>query len=269
MHKNTRLLPYMRRAIYGNWQKGQSVSSLAWEYKVSRPTIYKIIERARLNEFINRKSTNYRFKTITYGLRKLSRTEKHLQKRLDRQSIKRYEKEYPGEMVHFDTRKLPLLRGEAKICLREHLHVAIDDFSRYLIADILPDKGQYSSAVHLAEVIKTAPFSTECAYSDNGSAYRGGKDHAFVSKCIKNGIIQRFTKIKHPQTNGKAERMIRTLLDEWHRKGTFTTRAERKIALQEYVDYYNYQRPHSGIKNLSPLQRIANYFSDSESVNNA
>jgi transposase InsO family protein len=259
----------MRRAIYAAWQKGQSVSSLAQEYKVSRPTIYKVIERARLNEFVNRKSINYRFRTIEFGLRKLSLAEKRLQKRLDRLAIKRYEKNYPGEMVHFDTRQLPLLQGEAKIAKREHLHVAIDDYSRYLIADILPDKGQFSSAIHLAEVIKTAPFPTECAYSDNGSAYRGRKDHAFVHKCFKNGIVQRFTKTNHPQTNGKAERVIRTLLNEWHRKGAFRTRDERKIALQEYVAYYNYQRPHSALKNLTPLQRIANHFSDSQSVNNA
>ncbi|HDQ22959.1 MAG TPA: IS481 family transposase, partial [Candidatus Uhrbacteria bacterium] len=110
MHKNTRLLPFIRKAIYSNWQHGQSINSLAREYKVSRPTIYKVIERAKLRNFENRKSVNYRFKTIEYGLRKLSKTEAKLQKRIDRLSIKRYEKDYPGEMVHFDTKRLPLIQ---------------------------------------------------------------------------------------------------------------------------------------------------------------
>ena len=228
-----------------------------------------MIERAKLRNFENRKSVNYRFKTIEYGLRKLSKTEAKLQKRIDRLSIKRYEKDYPGEMVHFDTKRLPLIQGEAKICKREHLHVAIDDYARYLIADIFPDKGHFSGAIHLQEVIKTAPFVTECAYSDNGSTYKGRKDHAFVEKCIKNKIDQGFTKVARPQTNGKAERMIRTLIEEWHKQGNFRDREERSQSLQEFVAYYNYQRTHSAIGNITPLQRIANYFSDSDSVNNA
>lgn len=268
MHKNTRLLPYMRRDIYHAWQEHQSITSLGREFKVSRQTIYKVIERARMNEFINRKSINDRFRTIEYGLKRLSRTEQKLQKKIDRLNSKRYEKEYPGEMVHFDTKRLPLLRGEAILDKREHLHVAIDDYSRFLVADIFPDKGQLSSSIHLQEVIVTTPFNLEGTYSDNGSAYRGRQDHAFVARCLKCNINQSFTRPHHPQTNGKAERVIRTLMEEWHKKGRFNTREKRKKALQKFVDYYNYQRSHSGINGLTPLQKIANYFSQ-KSVNNA
>ena len=77
--------------------------------------------------------------------------------------------------LYFDTKRLPLLWGEAQRDKREHLHVAIDDNSRFLIADIFPDKGQYSSAMHLEEVIEFSPFAIEETYSDNGSAYRGRK----------------------------------------------------------------------------------------------
>lgn len=258
----------MRRAIYELWKKGRSITSLSNEYKVSRPIVYKVLERARLKDFNNHTSCNHRFKTIEYGLKKLAVTEQKLQKRIDRLAIKRYEKTYPGEMVHFDTRRLPLLLYEAKIDKREHLHVAIDDYSRYLIADIFPDKGKYSGAIHLQEVISNSPFNVEIAYSDNGSTYKGRKDHAFVEKCDKNRIIQKYTRPGRPQTNGKAERVIRTLIEQWHKRDAFTTREQRRKSLQEFVAYYNYQRPHSGIKGLTPLQRIANYFSD-QSVNNA
>lgn len=258
----------MRRAIYQAWNMGQSVTSLAREYKISRPTIYKVLERARLNEFENRKSVNYRFKTIKHGLKKLSKVEKKLQKRIERMGIRRYEKSYPREMVHFDTRRLPLLKFEGQRDKREHLHVAVDDYSRYLVADIFPDKGKYSSAIHLEEVTKSAPFETETVYSDNGSCYKGRKDHAFVEKCDKNKIVQKYTRPGRPQTNGKAERVIRTLLEEWHVKGAFTTREERRKCLQDFVDYYNYERPHCALKGLTPLQRIANYF-NSQNVNNA
>lgn len=269
MHKNTRLLPYMRRAIYDSWRnQKQTIAMLSREYRVSRVTIYKVLERARLKEYENRKSINKRFRTLEYGLRKLSKTEKYIQKRLDRLSIKRYEKEYPGEMSHFDTKRLPLLWGEAKTDKREHLHVAIDDYSRHLIADILPDKGQYSGAIHLQEVIDTAPYTIEKAYSDNGSTYKGRDDHAFVAKCMKNGIDRGYTKPYTPRTNGKAERVIRTLMEEWHLKGVFKNREERRQSLQEYVAYYNYQRTHTALNNRTPLQRIADYYSDA-CVNNA
>lgn len=260
MHKNTRLLPFMRRAIYQDWIDGKSVTDLGLEYKVTRKTIYKVLERARLKDFENHLSINYRWKTIEYGLKKLKKAADKLQKKIDRQNIKRYEKEYPGEMVHFDTKRLPLLAGEAILDKREHLHVGIDDFSRHLTADIFPDKGQYSSAMHLEEVIETAPFHIENVYSDNGSSYRGNKDHAFVEKCNQNGIGQSFTKPRHPQTNGKAERVIQTLMKEWHVKGRFENRTERRKALQEYVAYYNSKRPHSGINGLTPLERIGSYY---------
>lgn len=259
MHKNSRLLPFMRRAIYEAWINGQSVTDLSNEYKVTRKTIYKVLERARIKDFENHLSINNRFKTIEYGLKKLRKVSIRLQKRIDRNNIKRYEKEYPGEMVHFDTKRLPLLEGEAIMDKREHLHVAIDDYSRFLVADIFPDKGQYSSAMHLEEVIETVPFNLESTYSDNGSAYRGRHDHAFVEKCNVNGIGQYFTRPRHPQTNGKAERVIQTIMKEWHVKGRFYTRRQRREALQEYVEYYNSQRRHSGIHGLTPLERIGSY----------
>ncbi|MDD2274653.1 MAG: IS481 family transposase, partial [Candidatus Pacebacteria bacterium] len=131
----------MRRALYRAWVDGVSVTDLSLEYKITRKTVYKVLERARLQDFENHLSVNLRFRTIKYGLRKLRKTAERLQKRIDRENIKRYEKEYPGEMVHFDTKRLPLLSGEAIRDKREHLHVAIDDFSRYLVADIFPDKG--------------------------------------------------------------------------------------------------------------------------------
>ena len=258
--------------MYTAWINGQSVSSLAREYKITRKIVYRVIERARINDFNNHLSINKRFKTIQYGLKKLSLIEKKLQKKLDRLNIRRYEKQYPGQMVHFDTKRLPLLRGEAMNCKREHLHVAVDDYSRHLIADIFPDKGQYSSATHLEEVIRTSPYNIEETYSDNGSAYRGRKDHAFVAKCIKNNVSQKFTRPHTPKTNGKAERVIRTLMEEWHSKlntGEYITREERRKSLQKYVKYYNYDRRHKGIKKQTPIQKIANYFNNLKTVYNA
>lgn len=264
MHKNTKLLPYQRQLIYEAWCHGASVTALAKQYHVSRTTIYKVNKNGRLKIFHNRSSENKRYRSLVWGLKRLSETERYLQIKAERRARRdsRYEKSIPGEMVHFDTKRLPLLRGEGAKDKREYLFVAIDDYSRFLFADILPDKTSHSAAIFLEEARRFLPFNIECAYSDNGSEYKGKTGHPFVDLCAKAGILQRFTKVKHPWTNGKAERVIRTLMEEWHYKSwNFETREKRRRYLYAYVDWYNQVRNHSSIDS-SPLERLESFLSE-------
>ena len=83
--------------------------------------------------------------------------------------------------MHFDTKRLPLLKGQNNIQLREYFFVAIDDFSRELYADIFPDKTQDSAAQFLEEnVLKQCSYELDYVYSDNGKEYKGNASHAFV-----------------------------------------------------------------------------------------
>lgn len=77
---------------------------------MSRPTIYAVLERVRLQKFTPSNSTNQRFRTLQYGLKRLDKVEQMVQDRLEREA-KRYNKTYPGELVHFDTKRLLLLKG--------------------------------------------------------------------------------------------------------------------------------------------------------------
>lgn len=211
IHKRTRLTMLDRQEIWRIFQtRTWKVARLSEHFRVSRPTIYEVLKRARLQEFIPRNSTNHRFKTIQYGLKRLAKIEQSIQDRLKREA-KLYNKSYPGELVHFDTKRLPLLKGQSPIQPREYLFVAIDDFSRELYADILPDKTQDSAAHFLVNnLLAQCPYQIDYAYSDNGREYKGTDSHAFVKACKTDGIGQKFTKINRPQTNGKAERVIRT-----------------------------------------------------------
>lgn len=259
MHKNTKLLPHQRRAVYEKWLAGEKVVSLARRYEVSRETIYKIIRRARLGEFNNRKSVNIRFKTIEFGLKRLSKIEKKLALRLEKQERRKrsYEKEYPGEMIHLDSKVLPHIEGEnTKEIKREHLFVAIDDYSRVLFADIMPSKTQYSGALFLEEAVRDFSFPIITAYSDNGGEFKGNQNHQVTKVCKKYEINQQFTKPRTPRTNGKAERVIKTLLNEWFRKHRFISREERRKSLYKFVEFYNRERLHQGINNLTPLQKL-------------
>ncbi|MCO6538217.1 MAG: transposase family protein, partial [Gilliamella sp.] len=88
----------------------------------------------------------------------------------------------------------------------------MDDFSRELYASIYPDKFQFSLAQFLQnDVLAQCPYTTTCIYSDNGRKYQGTSEHLFAKTCNNNRINQKFTKPACPQTNGKAERVIRTL----------------------------------------------------------
>jgi transposase InsO family protein len=196
------------------------------------------------------------------------KTEQRLQKRADRLAIKQYEKEYPGEMVHADTKMLPRLTGETKGTRRERLYIAIDDFSRTLVADIMPDKSQESSAVFGAIVYERLPFDIKDWYTDRGTEWKGTNDHEFVAWCREHHITQHFTKPRTPQTNGKAERVIRTLMEEWHRTHHFASQDERRRKLYEYVDWYNHERRHGSIGS-TPIERLTAYAKRVESGDNA
>lgn len=268
MHKNTKLPPAMRREVYQVWKTGKSQRWLADEYHVDKTVIRKILIRGRHGDFSIHDSTNHRYRSVEYGLRKLMKTEVKIQKRKDRASIKRYEKTYPGEMVHADTKLLPLLAGETRGMHRERLYVAIDDFSRDLVADILPDKSQESSVIFGEVVLMRMPCTIQDWYTDNGTEWKGNKTHAFVEWCTQHNISQHFTKPRTPQTNGKAERVIRTIMDEWHTQNRFVSREARRMSLYKYVDYYNHERKHGSI-GMTPVERLTQYAKKVESGDNA
>lgn len=260
MHKRIRLTPHDREKIWQLWQTNKyKVSHLAELYRVSRPTIYKILARARKQEFIPRNSGNQRFRSLKYGLKRLAKVERSLEKKR-KQEARRYNKSYPGELVHFDTKRLPLLTGEDQSLPREYLFVAIDDYSRELYAGIFPNKTQYSSEIFLRQVVDECPYTVEYTYSDNGKEYKGTDSHAFVKACTDLGIGQKFTRVKRPQTNGKAERVIRTLMEMWHQKEVFKDRDNRHISLLRFINFYNTVKPHKGIDNMTPYEKLLDYF---------
>ena len=105
------------------------------------------------------------------------------------------------------------------------------------------------------------PYTIVQYYSDNGKEYRGDpKHHAFMTLCRKQKIEQRFTKVKTPRTNGKAERVIKTIMDLWHNKTRFSSSTHRQNELRRFINYYNEVKPHKGIGGLTPEEKLIQYF---------
>ena len=257
MHKRTRLTPMDRKEIWRLYQtRGFRQQDLADRYRVSRQTVSKIIKRCRGQEFYPRDSCNHRYKHALYGIKRLAKVERTLELKLKAQAW-RYNKSYPGEMLHVDTKRLPAIKGEAA---REYLFIGIDDFSRELYADILPDKSQFASTAFLHRLKDECPYTIEVIYSDNGTEYKGTPEHEFVKACKEYSMNQKFTKPACPQTNGKAERVIRTLMEMWHNKTFFTSHEQRRTELRRFLNFYNAVKPHKGIDNLTPFEKIDMYF---------
>lgn len=264
IHKRTRLTPIQRKELVDRYYNGERICDLCRCYIVTAPTVYKIIHQGRLNDFSVHKSINKRFRCLEYGLKRLAKIKRELEEKLKKQA-KRYNKEYPGEMIHVDTKRLPLLAGESPKNNHEYLFIGIDDYSRELYATILSDKTQYASEQFLKQVLAECPYTIEQVYSDNGLEYRGDPTHhAFMKLCQEYKIEQRFTKVKHPYTNGKAERVIRTLLEQWHYKTIFQSRAHRKVELIRFVNWYNTVKPHRSLKGKTPLEQLIEYFYPNE-----
>jgi len=262
MHKSTKLTTKTRRIIYGIWCRGgQSFRGLARRYQVDKNIIRKVVSMGRLGDFTVHDSANRRYRTIEYGLRRLARTEERVAVRLAKAAARGYwtDREVPGELVHGDTKRLPYAHKDVRgggLLTREVLYVAVDDATRWLFADILPDKSGESSAAFFESCVSRVPFLIGCHYSDNGSEYRGIPTHPLVSLCAQLGIAQKFTKVRHPWTNGKAERVIRTLCEEWLTYTRGLDRYERRRSLFEYVDRYNHLRPHRSLGGLTPAAKL-------------
>ena len=157
--------------------------------------------------------------------------------------------------------KLPMLEGEKLSDKPETLYVAIDDFSRELYAAILPDRSQYSSATFLKQVLEECSYTLEVWYTDNGTEYKGNpNEHELMKLCEENRIKQLFTRPRTPRTNGKAERVIKTIQDMWLKKTRFTSRIHRKQELIRFVNYYNTVKPHKSLNNMTPLEKLTQYF---------
>jgi transposase InsO family protein len=87
---------------------------------------------------------------------------------------------------------------------------------------------------------------------DNGSCYRG-LVHAVA--CRKLGIRHLRTRPYRPQTNGKAERFIRTMLNSWAYAAIYRTSQERSRALDGWLWHYNHRRKHSALGHQPPVSR--------------
>jgi transposase InsO family protein len=138
------------------------------------------------------------------------------------------------------------------------VHVAIDDATRLAYAEVLPDEKATTAIGFLRRAVafyQRHGMAVEQLITDNGAAYISTV-HAIACRVM--GIRHLRTRPRRPQTNGKAERFIRTMLAGWAYGAIYASSAERTAALDGWLWRYNHHRPHSALGRQTPITRLNN-----------
>jgi transposase InsO family protein/transposase-like protein len=201
--------------------------------------------------------------------------------RLGLEPAERYERERPGELIHIDVKKLGRICGGAGKRITgvqrnpdrrrrdrdgidrrtkgwDFVHVAIDDATRLAYAEVLPDEKATTAIAFLGRALEFYArhgIAVERVMTDNGSAYRSAI-HALACRAL--GIRHLRTRAYRPQTNGKAERFIRTMLGGWAYGAIYRDSQQRTAALDGWLFTYNHHRRHSAIDRKPPITRLNN-----------
>lgn len=228
---------------------GAGPHRIAYDLKLAPSTVYGVLRRAGLSV-----------------LARLDRTTR---------AVIRYEREHPGALVHLDVKRLGRIPegggkrfdvGFAETGAGKHrpgskrghdyIHVAVDDHSRFVYAESLPDEKAATTAGFLERMVFALAqrgVVVERVLTDNAKCYYSG---LFVDVASHYGIQLRKTRPFRPQTNGKAEAFIKTLQREWAYRRPYTSNRERLDALETFLVDYNYIRPHTAIGNQPPASRL-------------
>jgi transposase InsO family protein len=192
--------------------------------------------------------------------------------RLGLEPAERYERARPGELIHIDVKRLGRIArpGHRVLGSRaakgyhrrryeqgwEYVHVCVDDCTRLAYAEVLPDEKASTAIAFLRRAVafyRRHGIRVERLLTDNGSAYRSTV-HALACRAL--GIRHLRTGPYRPQTNGKAERFIRTMLGGWAYGALYRNSTERTAALDGWLDYYNHRRKHAALGHKPPITRL-------------
>ena len=205
---------------------------------------------------------------VRIGLGKLSRLE-------PLEAPNRYQRRHAGELLHIDVKRLGRIvegaghrihgqrawqrrrvRDGKRTTGWEFVHVCVDDATRLAYVEVLADEKATTAAAFLARAVAfygAHAIRVQRVLTDNGPAYRS-TIHALTCRTL--GIAHRRTRPYSPQTNGKAERFIRTLIAGWNDGAIYQSSPERTAALDGWLWHYNHRRPHGALSHQPPIARL-------------
>ncbi len=195
----------------------------------------------------------------------------------DREPVRRYQRDRPGELVHVDIKKLAgipdgggwRIHGRGQTLGATHanvgyrfLHSAIDDRTRVVYSEILSDEQGASAAAfwHRANTFFAQHgIGVERVLTDNGPCYRSRLWRTVLDQA---GITHKRTRPYRPQTNGKIERFHRILLEEWAYIRDWTSDNQRRAAYDGFIHFYNHHRSHGSLNWATPIATLTQLLQD-------
>jgi transposase InsO family protein len=269
---------WVRRAACGESLVDRSSAPARIPHRTPRPLVEAIgiLRRLRMTAAEIAELLDMALSTVSLWLKRIGLGKRS---RLDPiEPPNRYERRHSGELVHVDVKKLGRIlrpghrvtgdRSSRKLKRFGHqvlgvagwefVHVMVDDHSRLAYVEVLCDERGTTAAGFLRRGIgwfAERGVKVERVLSDNGSCYRS---HWHADACRELGLRPMFTRPYRPRTNGKAERFIQTLVNEWAYAQVFGTSAERTAALPRWLEHYNFRRPHGSLGHKPPGSRLNN-----------
>ena len=254
-------VPVVRRIVHLRTKQRLGPVQIGARLGVPASTVHAVLVRCRLNRLT------------------------HID-RVTGEPARRYERSRPGELIHVDVTKfgnIPDGGGWRFVGIQQgfrnraaarptvgntihgnpaigscYVHTVIDDYSRVAYAECHDDETAATATAVLTRAV--AWFAdrgvvVERVLSDNGSAY---KSHLWAQVCAQLKITAKKTSPYRPQTNGKIERLHRTMSDGWAYRRLYTNENTRRAALAGWLHQYNHHRPHSALAGLPPISRLDN-----------
>lgn len=260
-HAKTRP-PVVRKIVHLRWKQRLGPAQIGAQLSMPASTVHAVLMRCRLNRL------------------------SHID-RVTGEPARRYERSKPGELIHVDVTKFgnvpdgggwrfvgktqgdwnrQTTRDRTGIKARKYhpkvgtcfVHTVIDDYSRIAYAECHDDERAVTATAVLHRAVAwftERGVTVERVLSDNGAAY---KSYLWHDTCEELGIKVKKTRPRRPQTNGKIERLHRTLADGWAYKKLYTSEDARRAALAGWLHQYNHHRPHSALGGLPPVSRLDN-----------
>jgi transposase InsO family protein len=254
--------PMVRKIVHLRWKHRLGPIQIGSRLGMPASTVHAVLVRCRVNRL------------------------SHIDRRTG-EVVRRYERERPGEMIHVDVTKfgnIPDGGGWRFVGIEQgwvnrqatrdrtgaknkryqprigncFVHTVIDDYSRVAYAECHDDEKAVTAVAVLHRAVAwfaERGVTVERVLSDNGSAY---KSLLWRDTCEELGIKVKKTRPRRPQTNGKIERLHRTLADGWAYKKLYTSENVRRAALPRWLHEYNHHRPHSSVGGLPPITRLDN-----------
>src|SRR5918993_5788242 len=179
-------------------------------------------------------------------------------------------KAYPIGYFHLDIAEVHTEQG------RLHLFVAIDRTSKFAFARLHEKASRRIAADFLRALVAAVPYKVHTVLTDNGTHFTDPSGdgwtpedieamraeeapvrcHAFEAACADPEIEHRLTEPRHPWTNGRVERMNRTLKDATVERHQYGSHDQLRARLRLFVDAHDHARRLKTLRGLTPYEFI-------------